>query len=204
MSSYKTIESLKGKLKSAKGSVVFSKSLITTQFLCATGVFIFSITIKHQVSYFLEKDLGYDKSSVLTISSVPRIWNPEGVKKMLSVKEEFKTVSQVQSASLSWEIPNGNYGNNISLYTDGKTTDQALSMPIFMTDEDFATTYKIGIDEGTFLQADSKANEIVISQEAQKALGVNVGDRLYIAGSDSIFTLIGVVNDFHFFSLHQK
>ncbi|WP_254155726.1 ABC transporter permease [Chryseosolibacter indicus] len=204
ISSFKTLVSLKGKINSVGKEGVFSKGLIGLQFLCAIGVFIFALTVSSQVSFFLDKDLGYDKSSVLTVSSVPRIWNQEGVKKLEAVRSEFLSLPQVNSATLSWEIPNGNYGNNILLYNEGKTKEEALTVPLFMADENFASTYKIDIVEGSFLTPQSNPFEIVINEEAQRVFKVDVGDKLRIATSDSTAKIIGIVKDFNFFSLHEK
>jgi putative ABC transport system permease protein len=43
-----------------------------------------------------------------------------------------------------------------------------------------------------------------LNESAQKALGVNVGDRLNIQFSDKEFTVAGIVKDFNFESMHEK
>jgi len=50
--------------------------------------------MSHQISYFMEADLGYDKSNVLIVSSVPRVWTEEGMNKMDATKEEFLNLSK--------------------------------------------------------------------------------------------------------------
>jgi putative ABC transport system permease protein len=70
LSGTKTIESLKGKFKSVKGTIRFSRGLVTVQFLIAVFIFISALIMSKQVSYFLNKDLGYDKSFVLLVTSV--------------------------------------------------------------------------------------------------------------------------------------
>ena len=206
MSSYRVIESLKGKLKSAKEGLLFSKGLMTVQFLVAIFIFCCSIVITQQVSYFLEKDLGYDKSFVLTVSSVPRIWTDEGIRQMNSAKHEFLTSSHVESVSLSWEIPNGNNGDDVSLYRYGSDEDKSILMPLLKSDEDFDDVYKIKINEGEFFSEQNgswKPNRIVINEATSKLLNLHVGDQARMRGTDTVFTVTGVVGDFNFFSLRD-
>jgi putative ABC transport system permease protein len=207
LSSYRTVESLKGKLKPMRGSLTFSRSLIAVQFLLAICVFTFSIIISRQVAYFLEKDLGYDKSSVLTVSSVPRLWSEEGINAMEAAKQEFLTSPVISHASLSWEIPNENYGNSQALYKEGSQEQDAVPMPMLMTDEDFASTYQLVVTEGKFFFGKGEtwqAGQLVINESAQRILGVGVGDKVSVRNSTSSFTIAGIVKDFNFFSLRQS
>ena len=74
-SATKAIDSLKGKSSSIKGRLQFSRVLIATQFLITLFIFTGAIILSKQVNYFLEKDLGFDKSQVLIVTSVPRLFN---------------------------------------------------------------------------------------------------------------------------------
>jgi putative ABC transport system permease protein len=207
LSSYNAVESLRNKASSLKAGGGLSRSLVAFQFMLAIGVFAFSIVITRQVAFFLQKDLGYDKDYVLTISSVPRRWSEEGVRTMEAARREFLTLPMVKNISLSWEIPAGNYGNQVQAYRQGVDEDKAVDMPLLMTDEHFASTYGIPMKEGVFLEDAQHAwhlGDMVINESAGKALGVAVGDKVRIKNDTTIFTVAGIVNDFHFFSLHEN
>jgi putative ABC transport system permease protein len=207
LASYKTLESLKGKLKAGKGNIALSRSLISIQFLLAIGVFTAAIIITQQVSYFLEKDLGYNKSMVVTVSSVPRDWTPEGFNRMDAAKLQFQQVSSVQSVSLSWDIPNGNFGVVAELYRQGKQPEEGVGMPILMADEDYRDTYQFNMLAGTFFHQKGQVqqpDDMVINESAQKALHVQVGDKVQMKGVPIAFRVVGIVKDFNFFSLHQQ
>ena len=66
LSSLPAIESVKGKLKSVKENIVFRRLLIVSQFSIALFVFSAASLITKQVSYFFNKDLGYNKESIVT------------------------------------------------------------------------------------------------------------------------------------------
>jgi putative ABC transport system permease protein len=208
MSSYKIVESLKGKVKHSRTNVSLPKALVTIQFLIAICIFIAAIAVTQQVSYFLKKDLGYDKSFVLTISSVPRIWTEEGVNRMNTAKQEFLATPEVESVSLSWEIPNGNAGGNVLIYKDGTNQEGAILMPLLKTDEDYHKVYGLTVTDGDFFYPDNaswRPNSIVINKKAQEALQVSVGDRVRMKdGGEVVFTIRGIVRDFHFNSLHEE
>ncbi|MEJ0029589.1 MAG: hypothetical protein WDO15_04140 [Bacteroidota bacterium] len=181
LSSYRTVDSLKGKLRSVKSGYWLSRGLVALQFTISIFVFICAIVIDNQISMFLDSDLGYDKSYVLTVSSAPRIFTQQGISQMDVAKNEFSTLPQVESVSLSWEIPNGNNRGGINLYPEGGDKTKSVNMQLLLTDENYEDVYKIGMVEGDFMNAEGgrwRYNDIVINQSGAKALNANVGSRL--------------------------
>ncbi len=207
LSSYKSIDSMKGKLGAAVRDTRLSKSLITAQFSISIAVFIFALVIRQQIKLFLDSDLGYNKSYVLTVSSVPRIWSQEGVNAMNAAKQQFLSVPQVESASLSWEVPNGNSGREINLYPSGADKSNAVKMPLFVTDEDYQKVFQLQVVEGEFYHGENgtwQAQDLVINEAASKALNLHVGDKAKVLLSDTIeFTVKGIVKNFNHTSLRE-
>jgi putative ABC transport system permease protein len=208
LSSTETIESLKAKFKSVKGMIRFSRSLVGFQFLVAIFVLIVSLIMSHQISYFMEADLGYDKSNVLIVSSVPRVWTEEGMNKMDAAKEEFLKSSKIKSVSLSWGSPNFQFepfSANINL--SGQPIEKGVLTTLAAADEDYANVYGLRILQGKFFfdgTENFQPNRLVLNECAQKALSAKVGDKLKIQFSDKEFTVVGVVNDFHFESMRER
>lgn len=69
--------------------------MIVSQFSVAIFVFGGALVISKQVNYFFTKDLGYTKSSVLSVK-VPRDWSPEGVAKMETIRNEMAKLKEVK------------------------------------------------------------------------------------------------------------
>ncbi|HZY81362.1 MAG TPA: ABC transporter permease [Cyclobacteriaceae bacterium] len=205
LSAYKAIDSLKGKLKATSNKSLLSRGLVTTQFTISIVVFICSIIISRQIALFLESDLGYDKSYIVTVSSTPRIWSEDGVNKMMAAKQEFLSVPQIQGATLSWGVPNGNaVSQDFNFRKPGTEREKALLVSCFSTDEDYADVFKIQVLEGGFLDKAWKPGDLVLNQSAAEALKVEVGDQVIPLFSDTAyFTVKGIVKDFHYNSLHQ-
>ena len=207
LSGTKTIESLKGKFKSVKGTIHFSRGLIAVQFLVAVFIFTASLIMSEQVTYLLKTDLGYDKSSVLVVSSVPRTWSEEGLNQMDVAKHEFLTTPAVRSASLSWGAPNFTFdAYSAKLNLSGRPLEDGVRMSMAAVDEDYAAVYGLDVVSGKFLfneRETYQSNRLVINETAQKALATRVGDKVKIEFSNSEFTVVGVVKDFNFESFHE-
>lgn len=207
LSSTRTIESLKGKFRSVKATIRFSRGLIALQFLIAIFIFTVSIIFAKQISWFMEADLGYDHSRVLVVSSVPRIWNEEGMNRMEAARAEFLSSSVIRSASLSWGAPNFNFSPaSARVYRPGTPVDEGILTTMSAADEAYDEVYDLTLTDGKFLFEDGhirRAGQVVLNESAQKALSVQVGDKVSVEGSPDELTVAGIVRDFNFESMHQ-
>jgi len=209
LSSLKSVESLKGKLSTIKENVLIRKSLTVFQFATATVAFAGAIIISKQVSLFLSKDLGYDKDYVVS-AQVPRNWSQEGVDKMMMVRNEFAAMPGVQSATLSYEIPDGNNIGQGYLYRQGADTASAISMQVLISDENYVNVYKIPLKAGAFFDGNKQdSGKVILNETAARTLGWQhpadaIGQQVRTAGDETVFIVKGVTNDFHFGSMQQK
>jgi ABC-type antimicrobial peptide transport system permease subunit len=207
LSSLKSAEVIKGNLASVKENILLRKSLVAFQFCIATIVLIGSIIISKQVSYFFGKDLGYDKEYLLS-AQVPRDWSAQGVAHMETIRRELNTIPEVIDATLSWEIPNGNNGNDRA-FKAGQDSTQAKYTELFTTDEHYAATYKIPMATGSFFDktGENDASKIVVNETFARSFGWNnpgdaINQPLRLQGySNIVFYVSGVVKDFHLWSM---
>ncbi len=207
LSSLKSAEVIKGKLTSVKENILLRKTLVAFQFCIAAIVLIGSIIISKQVNYFFSKDLGYDKEYLLS-AQVPRDWSAQGVAHMETIRNEITAMPQVSNASLSWEIPNGNNGNGAA-YKLNQDSTAATYTELYTTDENYADTYKVPMAAGSFFNHNEADNssKIVINETFAKAFGWNnaleaINQEIKLQGyGNSIFTVSGVVKDFHLWSM---
>jgi len=207
LSSLKPIESLKGKVLSVKSNIFLRKSLVAFQFCTASIAFIAAIIISQQVSFFF-KNLGYDKDYIIS-AQVPRDWTLTGVEHMETVRNEFASLPQLQEASVSFEIPNGNSGENTSMWKAGQDSTSAAAVVMLSSDKDYAKTYGIPLAAGTFFDDTNDSLKIVINETAAKSIGWQnpgeaIGRQVKIAGYAPLMTIAGVTKDFHFSSMQGK
>jgi putative ABC transport system permease protein len=210
LSSQKTIDALKGKLNTTKTGIQLRKTLVSFQFVIALLVLMGSVVISQQVNHFFSQGLGYEKDFVLT-AQVPRDWTAKGVRKMETIRKEFETMPQIKSASLSFEIPNGNSGAQPMVYNVGADSSQAIVMDAMTTDENFLKTYQISMKSGDFFKGNGlDSSYIALNEKAVIALGFkNIGEavgrkvRIVNDPTAAILTVKGITQDFHFNSMQK-
>lgn len=211
LSSFKTVDSLKGKLSTVKEKIWLRKALVGFQFSIATIVFIGAIIISQQIAYFFSKDIGYNKDYIVS-AQVPRDWSSAGVSRMSTIRLQLSALPQVSDVTLSFEVPDGRNSGSTALYKLGSDSTTAVSTQFLNTDEHFASTFGITLKAGVFFSqagAFTDSSAIVINETEAKALGWNhaedaVGQRVKLTGSNQIYTIAGVTNDFHFGSMQES
>ena len=194
----------------AQDGQLLRRGLVTVQFTIALIVFIGAVIVSQQIAYFFNTDLGFKKEAVLTVSSLPRTWTRDGVARMEAARDQFARLPGVGSASLSFEIPNGNIGNNGNLYPEGRDSTQAVSVKIMTTDEHYARTYGIDLRAGRYFHDGLGAYDstsLVLNETATKALGYKtpelaVGQVVRFQNVPLTYRIRGVVQDFHTGTMH--
>lgn len=209
LSSAPAVIALKGRLQNIQQSILLRKSLLGFQFAVALIVLVSAAVITKQVSIFFSNQLGYSKEYVVS-SQVPRDWSREGVSRMLSHRNEFATLSQVEGVSLSYEIPNSNNGGSAMLYSSGADSSNAINTDVLISDEQYLSVYQIPLKAGRFFSGTpADSGKLVINEKAVHSLGFKssfdaIGKQVRIYNDPTVFTVLGVTNDFHFHSMQQN
>ena len=209
LSSFKSIDALQGKLKTGTKAVYLRKSLLGFQYVTALVVLISAILVTQQLDRFFGKSLGYEKDYLVT-ATVPRDWSSEGVNNMLTIRNELSKVPSVESVSLSYEIPNGNNGFQMSVYKAGENPEQSYASQGLVSDDAYLDTYQIPLLAGKFFKSEeTNPNLVVINEKALYSYGFKnaedaIGQQLHIIDDENSLTVIGVISDFHFESMQQQ
>jgi putative ABC transport system permease protein len=211
LSAMKSVDSLKGKLSSVKENVLFRKTLVAFQFGIAAVVLIGAIIVSQQVDFFFSKNIGFNKDYVI-YAQLPRDWSKKGVQKMESIRYQLTQSPEVNSVSLSYEIPDGANGGPVQVYKFGADAKSALTTQGLISDNQYAATYNIPLKAGTFFTpsyAPADSLKIVINETASKAMGWHnpqdaIGQLVNVPGINAPFTICGVTSDFHFGSMQGR
>lgn len=206
LSSMRTVESLKGKLGTTNKSLQIRKYLVGFQFGIANLVIIAALVVAAQVKHFFGKNIGYNTEFVVS-AQVPRDWTQEGLRKMLTVRDEMAKLPGVRSASLSFEIPNGNNNGQPPVYRAGTDSTTAIVCQQLTTDENYLNTYQISLLAGEYFNQNGiNYSKVVLNERAALAIGFPdaesaIGQTLRIPGDPTLYTIKGVLRDFHFGSM---
>jgi len=170
------------------------------QFSISVFLIISTLTINQQIKFIQNKDIGFDKEQVLVIRNANILKD-----NINSFKEVLRTNSDLLSVSGSGNLP-GERFSNIGFWAEG--VEEGFTLNLFFCDYDFQKTLKMEMVEGRFLSREhiTDSNAIILNQSACNLLGWDepLGKKLgfYVQGAEP-FTVIGVVKNLHYESLHQ-
>lgn len=205
----KPVASLKGMDKGERGAMTFRKGLVVFQFALTIVMLVSTIVIGRQLNFIQNKDIGFDKDQLLVIDI-----NSGAVRQQFqTIKNEYSNIPGVQRVAVSSRVP-GEWKNIQELYVKSANSMDGVTDSVkayFMGfDEDVMETYKLQLAEGRYFSANSQADSttILLNQSAVTALGlVNpTGSVIKMNTRRGVMnaTVIGIIKDFNFQSLHQK
>jgi putative ABC transport system permease protein len=199
LSSFKPVVVLKGSLKLSSGSVWFRKGLVVFQFVLSIVLIIGTIVISRQINFIQSTNLGYDRENLIYIPI-----SGELEKQFRYFKEQalampgIKEVSRISQSPT--EIDNSTYGVD----WDGKNPNSKPMFTQAAVGYDFIKTMNIKILQGREFSKDFPTDSVgyIINEEALKKIGFKnpIGSQLTFWQKKG--TVVGVVKDFHFNSLH--
>ena len=207
LSSFKPIAVLKGRMSASTKSIGLRSGLVVFQFFISVSLIIGTIIVFQQMNYIRNKKLGYNKEQLLVL---PNSWALRKNEK--AFKDQLRKDSRISNITLSWYKPAGpSNSNNAFAYPEGKE-NQVMRTLEYHVDEQYIPTFEMQMAAGrnfsTEFKTDSSA--IIINESAAKAFGWGtdaIGKKITREnsrlGHNFNYTVIGVVKDFHFKSLHE-
>lgn len=190
---------LKGGVSVGSRNTTVRSVLVVFQFTISIALIVGTIVIEKQMDYALTKELGFDKDKVMILHGATTLG-----KQITSLKNELAQLSTVKSATISNYLPvhDGKHdGGPTSI--EGTPADQGAGGQQWMVDRDYVKTmgFKIvkGRDFDSKIASDSSA--MIINESLMKSLGLTdpIGQR--VVNWSGTYTIVGVVEDFHFESL---
>jgi putative ABC transport system permease protein len=202
LSSFKPIESLKGKITSGIGITSFRKAMVVFQFSISVILLVCTIIMSNQMGFIKKKDLGYDKSYVFSVPLTQEV-----VDHLDAVKAELKSQSGIinVAASDAYDLSNmSSSTGDINWETKPAKTNMMITQ--LSADKDFIPTMKMSFVEGdNFKGTPADSSYFILNETAVKKMGLKppyVGQQISL--HDKPGTIKGVLHDFNFQSLKEK
>tara|TARA_R110000737_G_scaffold348853_1_gene383682 strand:- start:7616 stop:8653 length:1038 start_codon:yes stop_codon:yes gene_type:complete len=155
------------------------------------------------MDFIVSKELGYDKEKVVVLEGTNVLAG-----KMESFKEQLSALSQVKSVTASNYLPvDGGSRNGNTFMVDGQDDGgRGIPAQIWKVDYDYIKTLGIQLQKGRSFSKEfafDSINSIVINTKMASELGLldPIGKKLN--NNSEVFTIIGVIEDFHFKSLKE-
>jgi ABC-type antimicrobial peptide transport system permease subunit len=155
----------------------------------------------NQIHYMKGKNLGLNKEGLLFTALKGEIRSDYE-----SLKNEWKNTPGVQNVTLTSDIPILLSGGTQGLEWEGKDPETVAYMRWMAVDKDYLDTFGIELKEGTgFVNLTSTSSAgFIINEEAVELMGVEDPVGTHFTLWDNKGSVIGVVRNFHFASLHTK
>jgi putative ABC transport system permease protein len=191
---------------SGGGQAFIRKGLVVFQFAVSIVLIICSLVFYKQMNFIRDKKLGYQPEQVVAVM----VTGAKDRDQVVSLKTEYENLSDVLSVGRSQSYPGmgtsmrnilreGEEGDGTALLTTRASSEilDVLNIKLLAgkslpeTKDPKDTTVQVVINKAT-------ADYLQLSPEEL------VGKRVQIQGFDGHIEVVGITEDFHFTSLHQK
>ncbi|UCG28797.1 MAG: FtsX-like permease family protein, partial [Bacteroidales bacterium] len=201
LSSFKPVTVLKGYSEDNKHGSWLRNLLVVFQFAISILLIIGTLAVYNQLKLLQDKDLGFKKEQVLVIQNPGALGN-----NVTTLKETLKNYHTISDVSGSNTLPGRGFAN-WGFGAEGVGENFTLNACI--CDYDFLNTLQIELLKGRFFSKDFPADSCaaILNEKAVELLGWDnpVGKRINNwAVNRGDFTVIGVIRDYHYESLHQE
>ena len=184
-----------------KGGVV--PALVTGQFVAAIVLIIGTVVCFRQMLFLQQADLGYSTHQILTVNlGLPNLFKSQ------VLKEKIRAVPGIEAVTLSDQvIGSGFMLQGVRYVFNGK--EEHVSIPCVAADDQFTAVYGMQLAAGRTISKEAAENgsEYMINETLARKIGWTdnaTGQQIRIAWSPAFGTVVGVLKDFHFNSLHHK
>jgi len=200
LSSFRPAAVLRGTFAAGTGfrSSALRKGLIVLQFAVSIFLLVGTAVVYEQTDYFQSKRLGFDREHVLVVKRAGLLGQ-----NVRAFKTKLLQHPDIQSVALSSNLP-GEDGRSLRVLRPEGSQEGAV-MEMLTCDEDFQEALKLEMAEGRFFSPDHPSDDqaIIINEVAARDFGWDkpLGKTFAYRGGVQV---IGVVRDFHVYSLHAK
>jgi putative ABC transport system permease protein len=215
LSGFQPVKVLKSlKLTGSSGSHWLRQSLVVIQFTLSLLLIVAATIVYKQTKYLNNKDLGFNKEQVVYFEVRGEV--PNNLK---TFKSELRRSPSVVAVTSGYGLPGDMYAGD-GVIIPGREGDKELQSNVFIGDYDYVKTLGLRLVAGrdfSRTMARDVQEAFLINETAVKEFGFGtpeqaIGQRINWNEWEPIDTLhrikqgrvIGVVQDLHYKSLHEK
>lgn len=205
LSGFKSVNVLKSAVAiSSNKGISLRRGLVVFQFVIAQSLIIGTLIVASQMNYFRNADVGFNKHAIIN-ARFPR--DSISKTKMDFIKNEIGKIDGVQQVSFSVFAPagGGNWATDLRTVENSNMQNPEMIVQMKPADTTFFNLYDLKLVAGRKYFASDTVREFVVNETVARNLGLTpdkaVGKMVYVAGI--LAPIVGVVKDFHTFSLRD-
>ena len=207
ISAFRPVDTLKGRLRTGLKSGRLRSGLVIFQFAASIILIIGTFVVYNQLHYVQNKKLGFEKEQVLILNNAYLLRD-----QAKSFRDAMLSQSQFLNGTISGYLPIPSNRNNSAVFPEGEMDSaEATSFQNWTVDYDYIDTLGMNIVEGRNFSREfsTDVDTAIINQAVLKqfnwldAQDKRVGRIINQKGDMKLYTVIGVVEDFHYESLRS-
>ncbi len=208
MSRFIPVKVLKGSGENSLGGSKIRNVLVIFQFAISVFLIVATLVVYQQLRFIQNKELGFSKDQVLVVNDVYAIGQRAN-----SFKDQVQGLGFVESATLSSFFPTPSSRSDSSFFKEGSTEQEnAINMQTWGVDYEYMPTLGLKIIAGRNFdrQFGTDSLAVIVNESALNILGLQPEEALGLRLSRDLgeenpefYTVIGVVQNFHFDSMRS-
>jgi putative ABC transport system permease protein len=188
------------------------QGLVVLQFTASIALLTGTYAVYRQVDYMRGLDLGFDTEQILVVQGPSFLDAESNHAEMRDVfKAELMKHPSIGKIATSASVPGGGHNYGGPIRRDGVSEAESEEVKIVWVNYDFLDTYGMDLAAGRNFMPEMARDSvgILLNEAAVRTLGFAsnaeaVGQEVIIGGgSNNGHTVVGVLNDFHWFSTKQ-
>lgn len=200
LSSFKTLNILKGERVTGKGTIGIRRFLVVFQFGVAIILIAGLIVVYQQIQFVQSKQLGYDKNNL--IQFILNIDNRAQINTFVAEAKKLPGVSNVSSGN----IPINHRNRTTAVTWEGKAQEQNDYFYFYASYYGLPETMGMELETGRTFSNEygSERQKVILNEKAVEVIGFDDPLGKIVTLWDEVqLEVIGVVKDFHFQSFHE-
>lgn len=207
LSKFDTIDTMKKSTGTGSGAFSSVRSgLVVFQFTVSIVLMLGSFIVYRQLSFAQNSKTGIQKENVLVINNTR---NFNSISEREVFRQKLLQIPQVKDVTHSTFLPSLGAFNDFYEPEQGSQANavvQNIAISSYLTDENFVPTLKIELTDGRNFRANSQSDSasVILNETAVKAIGWKnpIGQWMrYPGNANQRFQVVGVVKDFHLYSV---
>ncbi|MEI9919868.1 MAG: ABC transporter permease [Bacteroidota bacterium] len=198
LTAFNPVKVLKGNMTAGGGSS-FRNILVVFQFVVSMILIVCAFIVQQQLHYVQNKELGFDQNNILTID---HMYHFKGKTAAEAYRSQLSQHAGVIASAHHKGEPGSNRFMSFSMYKT-PLVPEPVSFQTYFGDADYLSLLGVKIIQGRDFDKDLKSDtaSIILNEAAARML--DIADNPIGAKINDSETVIGVVSDFHWESLHK-
>jgi ABC-type antimicrobial peptide transport system permease subunit len=192
LSSFLPVRVLKGAMQQGRGSVLFRKVLVVSQFSISVGLIICTVIVFQQIRHARERSPGYNPDNLISIGV-----STDLSKNYAALKQDLLNSGYVEAVSKASQPMTSVYNQWSDFSWEGKDPNADIALDVIMTEWDFEKTAGLKFIQGRPFSRDYKtdSNGVILNEAALKIIGYKdpVGKTMKLG--NRVITITGIVQN---------